>query len=59
MADIDSILASIDRTGGIEYTRGRALAESQMAIEALDALPNSPVREGLAALATLAVQRDR
>jgi len=58
-ADIDSILASIDRTGGLDYTRSRALAESQMAVEALDALPNSPVREGLAALATLAVQRDR
>ena len=58
-ADLDSIIASIDRTGGIDYTRSRALAESQMAIEALDTLPNSPVREGLAALAMLAVQRDR
>jgi octaprenyl-diphosphate synthase len=58
-ADIHHVIASIDRTGGIEYTRERALTESALAIEALQALPPSPYREGLAALAHVAVARDR
>ena len=57
--DIQRIIASIDRTGGIEYTRARALAESTQAIAALELLSASPCREGLAALARVAVGRDR
>ena len=57
--DIQDIIASIDRTGGIEYTRERALNESALAIAALQTLPASPCRDGLAALARVAVGRDR
>jgi octaprenyl-diphosphate synthase len=57
--DLARILDCIDRTGGIEYTRERALAESRAASEAVLLLPASPWRDGLAALATVAVGRDR
>ena len=58
-ADLAHIIACIDRTGGIDYTRGRAEAESDLAVAALAALPPSAARDGLAALARLAVGRDR
>jgi octaprenyl-diphosphate synthase len=57
--DMAAIIASIDRTGGMTYTRERAEAESQRAIDVLAALPASPCRDGLAALARIAVGRDR
>jgi octaprenyl-diphosphate synthase len=57
--DLAQIIASIDRTGGIEYTRERALAESALAAQAVSVLPPSPCRDGLAALAAVAVGRDR
>ena len=57
--DIQDIIVSIDRTGGIEYTRERAVNESALAIAALQTLPASPCRDGLAALARVAVGRDR
>ena len=56
---IDAIIASIDRTGGIAYTRERAFAESELAIAALAPLAPSRYREALAALARVAVERDR
>ncbi len=59
LPDMTQIIASIDRTGGIEYTRARAEAESQQAVDVLSALPPSPCRDGLAALALVAVGRDR
>jgi octaprenyl-diphosphate synthase len=57
--DLARILDCIDRTGGIEYTRERALAESRAASEAVLLLPPSPWRDALAALAGVAVGRDR
>ena len=54
-----AIINCIDRTGGIDYTRERAQAESALAIAAVMELPASPCREGLAALARVAVERDR
>jgi octaprenyl-diphosphate synthase len=53
------ILAAIDSTGGIQYTRERALAESRAAMAALAPVPASRFREALAALAAVAVERDR
>ena len=58
-ADMAAIIRSIDRTGGIAYTRERAQAESALAIAAVNELPASPCRDGLAALARVAVERDR
>ena len=57
--DLARIIACIDRTGGIEYTRDKALAESRAAVDALQQVPASPYREALARLAEEAVGRDR
>jgi octaprenyl-diphosphate synthase len=57
--ELPRILATIDTTGGIEYTRQRALAESRAAVRALSPVPVSKYRDALAALATVAVERDR
>jgi octaprenyl-diphosphate synthase len=57
--DMAAIIRSIDRTDGIAYTRERAQAESALAVAAVNELPVSPCREGLAALARVAVERDR
>ena len=53
------IIACIDATGGIDYTRERAEAESRAAAEALAAVPASRYRDALSALAEVAVARDR
>lgn len=57
--DMQLIIASIDRSGGMDYTRALAESESRQAAEALAALPASQFRDGLAALARVAVTRDR
>jgi octaprenyl-diphosphate synthase len=57
--DMQGIIASIDRSGGMEYTRALAESESRQAAEALAELPASRFRDGLAALARVAVTRDR
>ncbi len=57
--DLARIIGCIDASGGIEYTRGRALAESRAAVAALAPVQASPYRDALAALAGVAVGRDR
>jgi octaprenyl-diphosphate synthase len=57
--DLARIVACIDATGGIEYTRQRAQRESQVAVEALSSVAASRWRDALAALAEAAVGRDR
>jgi octaprenyl-diphosphate synthase len=57
--DLDRIVACIETSGGIEYTRERALGESLAAVQALEPVPPSPFKDALAALAGVAVQRDR
>ena len=57
--DLDRIVACVETSGGIEYTRERALGESLVAIQELEAVPPSTYRDALAALAGVAVQRDR
>jgi len=57
--DLDRIIAAIDTSDGIGYTRRRAEAESRAATEALDAVPASTYRDALARLAHIAVGRDR
>ncbi len=57
--DLARILAAIDTTGGIDYTRERALAESRAAMAALAPVPASRYRDALAGLAEVAVERDR
>ncbi len=57
--DLARIVACIEASGGIEYTRERALRESRAAVEVLAAVPDTPHRRALAALAEVAVGRDR
>jgi octaprenyl-diphosphate synthase len=57
--DFARIIGCIDATGGIEYTRQRALTESRAAIAALEAVQPSRYRDALAGLAQVAVERDR
>ncbi|MFO1502203.1 MAG: polyprenyl synthetase family protein [Steroidobacteraceae bacterium] len=57
--DLERIIAAIDASDGIGYTRRRAEAESQAAVDALGAVPASPYRDALATLARVAVGRDR
>jgi octaprenyl-diphosphate synthase len=54
---LDAILAAIESTGGLQYTARLAQAEADLAIAALAALPETPFRNGLAALARFAVER--
>jgi octaprenyl-diphosphate synthase len=55
LAQLEPIVAAIDSTGGLEYTARLAQSESERALKALDTLPDTPYRTGLAALARFAV----
>jgi octaprenyl-diphosphate synthase len=57
--DLARIIAAIDASDGIGYTRKRAEAESAAAVEALRPVPPSHYRDALADLAQIAVGRDR
>ncbi|MBY6063840.1 octaprenyl diphosphate synthase [Pseudidiomarina sediminum] len=54
---LPTVLAAMERTGALEYTRGLALKEAKLAQEQLTLLPASPYRDALAALADIAVDR--
>ena len=56
LEQLDPIVAAIDSTGGLEYAAGKARAESQLALAAIEVLPDSPFKNGLAALARFAVE---
>jgi octaprenyl-diphosphate synthase len=55
LAQLEPIVAAIESTGGLEYAARLAQGESERALKALDALPDTPYRSGLAALARFAV----
>jgi octaprenyl-diphosphate synthase len=57
--DLARIVACIESSGGIGYTRERALRESQGAVAVLATLADTPYRDALASLAEVAVGRDR
>ena len=54
---LQPILAAMQRTGALDYTRNRALAEAQLAQQHLAQLPASAHRDALHALADIAVDR--
>ena len=54
---IDVVMAAIESTDAIEYTSRLAAEEAEKAKQALEALPPSPYRSALAALADFSVQR--
>jgi octaprenyl-diphosphate synthase len=53
---LDTIIAAIDATGGLDYAAQLAHTETDKALAALGALPETPYKEGLAALARFAVE---
>lgn len=55
---LDTVVAAIDSTGGLEYAIARANQEAERALQALGALPSSKFREGLEALAKFAVRHE-
>ena len=57
LAQMDLVLAAIESSGGLEYTARLAQAEADQAYAALAALPATPYRDGLAALARFAIER--
>ncbi len=56
LEQLDPIVAAIESTGGLEYAADKARAESQHALAAIEVLPDSPFKNGLAALARFAVE---
>ena len=57
LAEMEPIVATIESTGALEYTRALAQDEADQALTALQALPETPYKKGLAALARFAVER--
>jgi octaprenyl-diphosphate synthase len=55
LAQLEPIVAAIESTGGLDYAARLAQNESDRALKALDTLPDTPYRTGLAALARFAV----
>lgn len=54
---IDAVMTAMDETGAIAYAQQKAMSETEKAIAALSALPESEHKEALAALARIAVSR--
>jgi octaprenyl-diphosphate synthase len=54
---LEEIMATIESTGGLEYTARLAQTEADQALAALAALPETPYREALAALVRFATAR--
>jgi len=54
---LPEILTAIESTGGLQYTARLAQAEANQAVAALQPLPDTSFRAGLAALARFAVER--
>ena len=56
--NIAQVTEIIESTGAIDYTAQAAETEAQLAIQALDCLPESPYKQALQGLATFSAQRD-
>ncbi|WP_411359160.1 octaprenyl diphosphate synthase [Pseudidiomarina salilacus] len=54
---LQTILMAMRRTGALDYTRDRALAEAELAQQQLELLPASQHRDALHALADIAIDR--
>jgi octaprenyl-diphosphate synthase len=55
---LEEIIAIVQRCGALDYTRQRAQLESEQALAALAALPESPYKAALQDLTRLALSRD-
>jgi octaprenyl-diphosphate synthase len=54
---LDAVLKTIETTGALDYTRIVARKEADLAIEALDILPDSDYKQALITLANYSVER--
>jgi len=54
-----AVVAAIRATGGLEYSRQRAMAFADAAEAALDGLASNPALDALIGLARYSVTRDR
>lgn len=59
VAALPTVQRIIEGAGALDYARAAAEAHADTAIRALDALPASPERDALAAIARYAIERDR
>jgi octaprenyl-diphosphate synthase len=57
-ADLEAVVAAINRTGALDYARDRARAEAALATECLAALPGSACKDSLLQLAHFSVERN-
>lgn len=57
-AQLPQVLAAVAQTGALDYARSKAEAETEQAVACLSALPQSPYRDALEALARFAVARN-
>ena len=55
---IAQVIQAIESTGAIAYTAGAAQRETDKAMAALEAIPSSPYKDAMHALAAFAVQRN-
>lgn len=58
-ADFDAVAAAIKNTDALEYTREIAVEEAQIAMQALEQLPDSIYKTSLRNFCTFAIERDR
>jgi octaprenyl-diphosphate synthase len=56
-ADLDQVIAIVNSSGALDYCRQRAHEETEAALQALQALPDSQYRQALVNLAQLALYR--
>jgi octaprenyl-diphosphate synthase len=54
---LEEIVHAIEATGGLAYTNSLAQTQAELALGALEALPDTPYRQALAALARFTVAR--
>ena len=57
LTDFAPVMATLQRTGALDYARERAQAEAAAAASCVRALPHSPAADGLLQLSTFAAQR--
>ncbi len=57
LEDLQPVMDIVQRTGAIDYTRGKAKDELDKAVQALEALPASSFRDTLTTLAEMALDR--
>lgn len=58
LEQLDTIIAIVQRSGALDYTQERARKESQLALQALTPLPDSPYKTALENLTRLALVRN-